>query len=540
MVWIALTLGCGLTAFSPNDTAGEERSPPSTLVPPTTTWPTEEPGKVLINEVMTRNDGTIMSEPGAFPDWVEIFNGTNAPVALADLQLVDDDGAVWSGTSGYLRPGEHLLLWADGGHTEGHLPFTLSGDGTRLRLVVEGSVADLVEIPGTLPDTSYGRYPDGGDSLHTSIWPTPGYTNGSGPGEGDDPTAVLFDPMTLWDVWIDLPPSSEQQLGVDPYTDVEGSFAFLGAWYPTVGVRLKGQLGSYRTLDAKAGFKVDLNEYAPHGLRGLNSLTFNSMVQDPTYIHEVLAYELYRAAGIPAPRTGYARVTVNDTYYGLYLWIESIDDEFLERWYADPTGHLFEGSYGTDFWLGSESAFEYDEGPDASDLADLTELASFLDTSPADSGAYTTLVTLFDMEAFLMMMAIEALILHWDGYTTANNYRVYHDPITDQFTMLPWGTDQTFVDYVYEPYDGGGRLFTWCLDNAECRAVYDGKLAEAADLMDSLPLEELLGDLLPHLEPEIAADPRRESDDATMEADLEITLETLATSPQRIRDAIGE
>ena len=29
-------------------------------------------------------------------------------------------------------------------------------------------------------------------------------------------------------------------------------------------------------------------------------------------------------------------------------------------------------------------------------------------------------------------------------YSTSNNYLIYHEPTTRRWTVLPWGTDQTF------------------------------------------------------------------------------------------------
>jgi spore coat protein CotH len=56
---------------------------------------------------------------------------------------------------------------------------------------------------------------------------------------------------------------------------------------------------------------------------GLDRLTLNNMVQDPTMVHEALGYQVYEAAGVRVPRTGYVRLTVNGQPYGLYLNLEA-------------------------------------------------------------------------------------------------------------------------------------------------------------------------------------------------------------------------
>ena len=50
-------------------------------------------------------------------------------------------------------------------------------------------------------------------------------------------------------------------------------------------------------------------------------------------MNEVLAYRLYRDAGVPAPRTSYVRVSItvpglyDRAYTGLYILVENVDSE---------------------------------------------------------------------------------------------------------------------------------------------------------------------------------------------------------------------
>jgi hypothetical protein len=77
-----------------------------------------------------------------------------------------------------------------------------------------------------------------------------------------------------------------------------------------------------------------------------------------------------RAAGVPAPRTGLAYVTVNGKGYGLYLDLEPYDDVSLARLFP-TTQHLYEAdAYGVDVRPGEAGTYEIDEG-DEDDRADL-------------------------------------------------------------------------------------------------------------------------------------------------------------------------
>ena len=493
---------------------------------------------LLINEVQLDNDSTVMDANLAFSDWVELFNPGPRPIAMSRVSLVRGYGSPWEGVEGGLAPGEHLLLWANGGDGPDELPWDLANEGEELTLMVDGEPLDRIATGPVPDDRAWARYPDGGAWRITAL-PTPGRSNGTRPPASDDPSDRLFQSERVLFMQLSLPASTRAALARDPYTEAPGSLAFEGAYFPAVAVRLKGQIGSFRTLDEKAGFKVDLNAYEDHELRGEIGLTLNNMVQDESCLHEYLAYTLYRAVGVPAPRVGWVWLEVDGEPFGLYLLVESPDERFLARWYADPSGHLYEGAYGQDFDHASIPNLEYDGGPDPDDRSALEAVADILDAGPSTAGL-NRLNELVDVDEFLTNQAVEALILHWDGYTTRNNWRMYLDPVSGRFQILPWGTDQTFVDYWYWPWDGYGRVFTFCLAVPECAAAYDQRLLEVADVLDSLALEPELDPLHALLAPSIEADPRREYAPVTSLRVIEQTRTTLLTWPAEVRALVAE
>ncbi len=138
-----------------------------------------------------------------------------------------------------------------------------------------------------------------------------------------------------------------------------------------VGLRFKGN-SSYRSSGdrPRKPFKVDTDRFT-EGLRfhGRTKLNFSNAFKDPTYMKEKLGYEVYRAAGLPAPQVGWARVylTVGGLYekqlLGLYVIVEQIDETFIERHFgADSRESLLMKPERLHDWgyLG-ESFAEYDE-----------------------------------------------------------------------------------------------------------------------------------------------------------------------------------
>lgn len=545
-MWLGLLIACGGTTATiapvPDDTTPEavvdtpiEDTPEDT---PQADPPGPAPvadGALVLNEVQPANDSTVMDAAGAFPDWFELYNGTPDPIDLSRVTVAATDG-VWRG-AGTLAGHAHLRVFAQADATSADVaPFSLTREGGGLALRLDDVVTDEV-IWGVFPrDASFARFPDGREWATTGL-PTPGWTNGARATDSPDPSDLLFRTDRASELRIWLPDSSRTALNADPYGEVPAAIAFEGAFFPHVGIHIKGRYGSLRTLDGKAAFKIDLNEYEDHRLRGLEALTINNMVQDPTYTHEALTYELYRAMGVPAPRTGYVWVYVDDELFGLYLNLETVDDTFLQRWFGDGSGPMWEGSYGTDLEPDSVEAFEYEEGPIPEDKAPLRAITDVLQTAP-NGPHLQDLTALVDMDEVLAGQAVEAMVYHWDGYTTENNYHVTISPVDGRLWMMPWGADQTWVDPWYGLYDGNGDLFTWCLDVPACRGAYNAQLRRVAQTAINLDLEARLDALLDFLVPNVPNDVRGAVDPGTFQDRVNATRQTIRNHPAEILAAV--
>src|SRR5204863_7513253 len=82
-----------------------------------------------------------------------------------------------------------------------------------------------------------------------------------------------------------------------------------------------------------------------HGLRKIH---LNNSVEDPSYLNEVLGSELFRAAGVPAPRISHALVELNGRPLGLYLSKEGFTEDSLGLYFHQTNGALYEPRLGYD------------------------------------------------------------------------------------------------------------------------------------------------------------------------------------------------
>jgi spore coat protein CotH len=332
-------------------------------------------------------------------------------------------------------------------------------------------------------------------------------------GAAEDPAASMYEPGNVGVVYLTLSPSEQSKLEAEPDEYVEGTFSFAEtdgtptgvgpATTPiTVGIRLKGQLGSKRTLAQKAAFKLKLNWVKGQKFRGLKKMTLNNMVQDPSEIHETLTYRLFRDAGVAAPRTGFAYVYLNGIDYGMHLNIETLDDVALEERFG-PFQHLYEGGYGSDVETGAADSpeevtaaakgFEVDEG-DEEDISDLEGLIAKVN-DPAGGDFSQRIESIVELREMTRMWAVEKYVGHWDGYAGQeggywpNNYYLFSDS-QGRFQMLPWGTDQTWGSRLDFTGDAG-ILFDKCLADPSCEQMYANSLRGLPKAVEDAGLDSL-------------------------------------------------
>ena len=115
----------------------------------------------------------------------------------------------------------------------------------------------------------------------------------------EDPAGGMYEPNTVEVIELTLPPESNKDSKrtrrANTSRDVLDGEPRVGSGdgrrllHPDdVGIRLKGQFGSFRDLAEKAGFKIKFNfvERQKKKFLGLKKMTLNNMVQDTSLIHE--------------------------------------------------------------------------------------------------------------------------------------------------------------------------------------------------------------------------------------------------------------
>ena len=267
-----------------------------------------------------------------------------------------------------------------------------------------------------------------------------------------------------------------QRLREDARRYVPTTLIESGKTYEQVGLKLKGAAGSFRGVDDRPAYTVNVDrERKKQHFHGLQKFHLNNSVQDESYLSEWTCAALCEAAGLPTPRVSFAEVRFNDRDWGLYVLKESFDKSFLQRHFADPEGNLYDGGFLVDI----DSNLEKDSGRGPDDFSDLKGLLAAC-REPDQAVRWKLLEERLDLDAFLTFMAVERLQCHWDGYTmNRNNYRIYFDPKTGKAHFFPHGMDQMFGDPGFPLFHRGEPIVAAAvLQNPKWRASYRRRIEQ--------------------------------------------------------------
>ena len=141
---------------------------------------------VIINEVMSSNSGFLPDQDGDFPDWIELYNPTDAEINLAGYGLSDDEGEPikYALPDITITPYGYLIVFAsDKGISSVEAPyqhtnFKLSAKGDLIILSNRaGVMLDRMELGAIPTNQSIGRNPDNPETIETYTECTPGFAN---------------------------------------------------------------------------------------------------------------------------------------------------------------------------------------------------------------------------------------------------------------------------------------------------------------------------------------------------------------------------
>lgn len=145
-----------------------------------------------------------------------------------------------------------------------------------------------------------------------------------------------------------------------------------GTTFHSVGIRPKGNTSlssiAHDPDNNRYSFKLEFDHYIDgQTCFGLDKLALNNNYADVTNMKEAIVYDMYKFMGADASLYNYAKISVNDSYWGVYLAIEAVEDSFMHRNFGMQNGNLYK--------------------PDSMDMGDKMNENGGKMTPPRDMGA---------------------------------------------------------------------------------------------------------------------------------------------------------
>lgn len=287
-----------------------------------------------------------------------------------------------------------------------------------------------------------------------------------------------------------------------------------------VGVRLKGETSYTQVSTDKKPFKIDINRFAAEQTYdGLKKFNLHNARSDASMIRDKICYDLFRAIGLNAPRVAFAKVYLNDEYWGLYSIVEQVDKTYLEHNFGNKNGNLYKSSSGGSINFDN---MELKTNEAANDFSLLNELKDIIANS-SDAEFETLVGQKFNLTAFLGMLAVDVLVLDIDKFWQAGkNYYLYENTATGKTEWIPWdynlamnyildgsSLDPDYKAFVDNPIFDDKTLIRRIMANDNLRQAYLQQLCQLKEHFNTTSLFDKINAIQELIQADVLADTKK-------------------------------
>ncbi|MCB0748033.1 MAG: CotH kinase family protein, partial [Ignavibacteriae bacterium] len=168
----------------------------------------------------------------------------------------------------------------------------------------------------------------------------------------NDESWKIYDDSEVAEIRITMNPDDLQYLYDNPEKENDSMMvssinfknALIEETIDSVGIRIRGNTSRE---SAKKSFKLSFNTFIKgRKFYSLEKLNLNGEHNDPSIIRSKLCWDFFNDIGIASSRASHAAVYINGDYYGLYISVEHIDENFIKKNFKDDSGNLWKCLYG--------------------------------------------------------------------------------------------------------------------------------------------------------------------------------------------------
>lgn len=230
-----------------------------------------------------------------------------------------------------------------------------------------------------------------------------------------------------------------------------------GVVVESVGIKKKGNISQYSN-PAKKAIKIKTNKYV-NGKKydGIKEFMLHMNYQDPTMLREKLTYDICSDMGLFSLRTAFAKVYIDDEYWGLYTLVEGKDEMYKQVFDNRDMDAIESLDFGEMCYV-SDDPIEYDYWNNSSGLpyyqfengdpeTAWPRFATMMDkiNNTADNQYMDTASTYLNLEHFFIYQAINVYLMNMDSYIQYRGNQIFvYDTISNIWQVTPWDFNASF------------------------------------------------------------------------------------------------
>ncbi|CAN2044731.1 spore coat protein H [Candidatus Magnetomoraceae bacterium gMMP-1] len=262
----------------------------------------------------------------------------------------------------------------------------------------------------------------------------------------------FYDINTVNNISITFAESNWDQLLDDLYAAggeerLTGTAVINGVTYKSVGIRYKGN-STYQAKQIKNPLNIKLDYIIEdQTLDGYGTLKLANVYKDPSFVREVLSYEIARKY-MPASQANFINVNINGSYIGLYTSVQDVDKYFLKNNFGSKNNAFFKGEVDDihndsgNIWgyidANETSYYDYYEMESDEGWDDLIEFLNIFNNSTSQ------VEEVLDVDRLLWMLAFDILTVNLDSpVNVGHNFYLYKDG-TGRFNPILWDLNENF------------------------------------------------------------------------------------------------
>jgi hypothetical protein len=223
-----------------------------------------------------------------------------------------------------------------------------------------------------------------------------------------------------------------------------------------VGFKRKGNISGYSNPNKK-GIKIKTNKYVSgKEYDGTKEFTLHMNFQDPTMMREKLTYDLCADMDLFSLRTAFAKVYINNNYWGLYTLVEGKDEMYKQDFGNRDMDAIESLDFGDMCYISNNpSDYDYDNNganpkyilENGDQLTAWARYSTMIDKANNTSNAHylDTVSTYLNLKDFFTYQAINVYLMNMDSYIEFKGNQIYvYDTTAKIWQITPWDFNASF------------------------------------------------------------------------------------------------